>query len=345
VLVCHFFYLKLVIVNFWDSSPQICARIYTRVFERESLTTFNLIHVALCSYLILFSCIRLFMTETNKALTQDSIKKMLFIVVKMALQNGLTYREFTDLCKKMFVEVAAKDFGINGRPTNISRIALLTGMDRKEIKRIKDLLTSGDFNPPSERKQDRITRIISAWYQDEQYLTPSGKPRQLHRNGDSGTFSSLVKEYGGDVPEGAVYKELLRNKIIEVTPSGRIKILKRTFVPDKSDPESMVRAATVLQDIGSALIHNLYEAHKKKQSLRFERRATNHSIKPSQIEAFRAFLEEEGQAFLERADAWLSEHETDESDDSAVRLGVGAYMIESPIVTTLTDTQNDQSEE
>jgi hypothetical protein len=55
---------------------------------------------------------------------------------------------------------------------------------------------------------------------------------------------------------------------------------------------------------------------------------------PLQVVAeFRKFVENEGQAFLERIDAWLTEHEN-ESDDSqakTLRLGVGAYLIESQI--------------
>ena len=62
---------------------------------------------------------------------------------------------------------------------------------------------------------------------------------------------------------------------------------------------------------------------------RFERRATNTRMPAKAVPAFREFIEIEGQAFLERVDAWLSEHELEDSDDSkSVRLGLGAYWIE-----------------
>lgn len=254
---------------------------------------------------------------------------MLSVIVKIALKNGVTYRELSTLSKEVFVEVAANEYGIGGRPTNVSRIALLTGMDRKEIKRIKDLLAAEDVEQTTEHKQDRISRIISAWHQDPEYLTPEGKPCLLMRHGDQRSFSTLVKRYGGDVPEVALYKELLRAGIMEQTPSGRLKVLKRTYVPAASNPESLVRAAGVIDDIGSTLVHNLYVAAEADEPLRFERRAHNYHIKRSEKAAFSAYLAQEGQAFLERLDAWLSEHEIEDADEPAARLGVGTYMIEA----------------
>ena len=59
-------------------------------------------------------------------------------------------------------------------------------------------------------------------------------------------------------------------------------------------------------------------------------------------ELFRAFVEQEGQAFLEKIDAWLTEHELQTDADTTaeaaqknirrgknIRLGVGAYLIET----------------
>ncbi len=50
-------------------------------------------------------------------------------------------------------------------------------------------------------------------------------------------------------------------------------------------------------------------------------------IPANAVPAFRDFIEQEGQAFLERVDAWLEEHE-DESAPDPVRLGLGSYWIE-----------------
>lgn len=77
----------------------------------------------------------------------------------------------------------------------------------------------------------------------------------------------------------------------------------------------------------------------KNQPKRFERRASNPQMPLQSVAEFRAFVETEGQAFLERIDAWLSAHEASSNDlDSTqikMRLGVGAYLIESRIEPAL----------
>ena len=63
---------------------------------------------------------------------------------------------------------------------------------------------------------------------------------------------------------------------------------------------------------------------------RFERAAVNDRILKSALPEYRKLLDQEGQAFLERLDAWLTEHEAPEDtpDDEVIRLGVGMYHIQ-----------------
>ena len=142
-------------------------------------------------------------------------------IARVMLRAGISWRELSDVLKTTYVEVATEDFGIRGRPTNISRVAILTGLTRKEVRRLRDLL----------------------------------------------------------------------------------------------------------EDMGYTVAYNLDRS--ETDPGRFERRATNTRMPAKAVPAFREFIEIEGQAFLERVDAWLSEHELEDSDDSkSVRLGLGAYWIE-----------------
>ena len=83
-----------------------------------------------------------------------------------------------------------------------------------------------------------------------------------------------------------------------------------------------------MTDVASTYVHNLTRT--AKMPSRFERAAVNDRIAKSALPEFRKFLDEEGQAFLERLDAWLTEHEAngDASDDEVIRLGVGMYHIQ-----------------
>ena len=65
-------------------------------------------------------------------------------IAKMLLRNGIGYREFAEIAKSAFVDVATSEYGLRGRPTNISRVAVMTGVTRKEVRRIRDKIASGD---------------------------------------------------------------------------------------------------------------------------------------------------------------------------------------------------------
>ena len=59
-------------------------------------------------------------------------------LAKALLRVGVGYREFSEIAKIAFVQTATEEYGLRGRPTNISRVAVMTGLTRKEVKRVRD---------------------------------------------------------------------------------------------------------------------------------------------------------------------------------------------------------------
>lgn len=268
------------------------------------------------------------MDNPNRSYITSALRKLLTPVIRMMLRNGLTYKEFSNLAKEMFVDVSAKDYGVRGRETNTSRIAVITGIDRKEVKRIRDSLKACGAVDQSQLKQDRITRLLSAWHRDQDFLDTNGLPKLLPIDGKI-SFSLLVKRHAGDVPLKALMKEMIRVGVIEPTDNDQLRVLKQALIPSQSDPEALLRAGSVIHDMGATLHHNLYEGDAEK-ALRFERRASNRNIHPKHLSEFKDLVETEGQAFLVRMDNWLSDHEIEEGDEHSkpVRLGIGTYVFE-----------------
>lgn len=280
------------------------------------------------------------MAENLKEHVIATVKSLMKPIIMLLLRNGVTYKEFALLCKSIFVEAAAQDYGIRGRPTNVSRISVLTGIDRKEVKRLKDLSFDNTTANEAQSSQDRITRLLTAWHRDTEFTSESGAPLSLPVDGDRSSFQSLVRRFGGDVPKQALLKEMLRVGVVAKMEDGRIQALSRYFFPAQSDPQALLRAGAVISELGETLFHNLYVVDETKPGLknkrRFERRASNNLIDTRHKKAFYAFLEAEGQEFLERIDAWLSDHETQNKNGTAetVRLGAGVFTIEKTAKNT-----------
>ena len=260
-----------------------------------------------------------------------SCRYLLLPVVRFLLKHGVTWSEFGELSKEAYVQVARDDYGIQGRPTNNSRVAMMTGLSRREVARVRDRMLDGEDD--ADRLQgNQISRILTGWHVDGEFLDEEGRPRDLPASGQASSLESLLKTYAGDLPHGAVRKEMEQRGLIEELSSGEFRVLKRDYVYSDLDPEIVRRMGVALHDHAATLEHNLNEDRQSEP--RFEAIADNAMLSPRAIRTFQRLVESEGLAFLEEIDGWLSNHElenTPDTDTRRVRLGVGVYLIRDEI--------------
>lgn len=271
------------------------------------------------------------MSNDPKRAALAALRLALRPVFRLLLRSGVTWQDASEVCKATLVEVATNDYGLHGRPTNMSRVAIMTGLGRREVKRLRDLLAAA---PPLEPgRLHGATRVLTGWYLDEDFTDEAGLPLDLPFEGVPGkpsgpTFTDLCKRYGGDLAPVTMRRELGRVGALEELPTGELRALKRYYMPLQMDPDAMVRGGSMLEDLGTTVSFNLGKPEDEPR--RFAGRATNTRIRPADARRFVAFLEKEGQAFLERVDEWLSRHEAPVQPTAktrTLRIGVGVYGI------------------
>ncbi|RMF97703.1 MAG: hypothetical protein D6727_04960 [Gammaproteobacteria bacterium] len=266
------------------------------------------------------------MSSDPKATLIRAFRLMLRPIVRLLLRGGVTWRETAEACKQSFVEVATSDYGLHGRPTNISRVAILTGLSRREVRRLRKELaeeTAGELD-----NMNAATRVLTGWHLDPDFQDRHARPLDLPVAGEGASFATLVQRYGRDIAAVTLLRELQRNEAVEELADGRLRVRKRYFMPSPLDPAAVLRAGSVLRDLAMTIEYNL--ACEPGEPTRFEGRASNDHMTIADEKAFRAFLEREGQAFLERVDEWLSLHEASPSEARKYRLrrfGAGVYQI------------------
>jgi hypothetical protein len=256
----------------------------------------------------------------------DALGRLLDPVVLLLLKSGITFREFSDLARMRFVQVATRQFGIRGRPTNASRVAILTGLDRRDVRKLRLVEGLGAGAEPG--FMSKPTQVLDGWFHDPSFRSASGGPRDLHISEGDPSFAHLLRRYAPGIPPVAMIKELRAVGAIEELPDGRLRALKRNYIPRELTENQIRLWGSVLQDVGTTLEHNLMR--KDSEQPRFERRALRLSIDPRVRRQFEEFLALEGQAFLERVDDWLAGHQiesTDSAPQQGIRLGVGVYEI------------------
>jgi len=249
-------------------------------------------------------------------------------VVLLLLRSGISWKDFADVGKEKFVTVATESFGIRGRPTNIARVAILSGLDRREVARLRHAAREPGAAPQG--YMSKPAQLLHAWHHDARYLDSSGNPKELGIEGaEEGSFSELVHRYAPGIPLVAMIKELRAAGAIADVAGNRVRALKRHYIPRELN-ENLIRLwGSVLRDLATTFEHNVYRD--QADPPRFERRAISLRVDPKALPQFREMLEREGQAFLERVDEWLAAHEVGSSADESkpgIRLGVGVYHVQ-----------------
>ena len=146
-------------------------------------------------------------------------------------------------------------------------------------------------------------------------------------------FETLCLRYAADVAPSTMLKELKHADAVIEDSGGKLIAQMRVYMPVHMDPvhmdpEQMLTSGSVLEDLSETVAYNL---HRSDDDLpRFERRATNTHMPRTSIPAFKQFLDGKSQAFLERVDTWLRQHE-DKQASHRVRLGLGTYWIGNTI--------------
>jgi len=248
-------------------------------------------------------------------------------IIRFLLRHGVTWDEFSDLSKDMYVDVAREGYGLQGRPTNNSRVALMTGLSRREVARIRDRLLD-EVEDPASRSGNRISQILTGWHVDKEFTDGNGRPKELPPTGSTGSMDSLLKRYAGDLPHSAVTKEMQQQGLVNFTADGNLRALKRDYTYMALDPEIVQQMSVSLHDHAATLDHNLNEGRKTPR--RFEGIADNTRISSRSAQTFMKLVETRGMDFLEEIDGWLSTHEIDEEKSTSaheVRMGVGVYLI------------------
>ncbi len=250
-------------------------------------------------------------------------------LIHVLLSCGITWKEFAELSKMTYVEVATENFGKRGRPTNVSRTAVLTGLVRRDVRKQRQILSEAPT--PLAGYVTKASLVLSAWHLDPDFRDRRGRPAILRMAGKGCTFGALLERSGGcDVRPSTLLKELVSAGAVRIRADGRLQAMQRNYIPHAMDEQLIRLWGTVIADVAATYVHNLTRTPKTKK--RFERAAVNDHLPKAAIPEFANLLEREGQAFLERIDQWLTTQERKPGSSKGrvetVRLGVGLYHIQ-----------------
>jgi len=254
---------------------------------------------------------------------RQALSLMFKPLVRLLIAQGVTHAEFSETAKDVYVEVALRHFEVDGR-VNKSRVAILTGLTRKEVKNVIDRALNVDYRG---RTYSRPARVLTGWYSDPAFQGPYGIPLELQyekSNGDEPSFSELVRRYSGDMAPRQMLNQLIESgSVIEI--EGRYKAVNRAFTHSQLSPSSIRRLGDVGYRVFSSAAKNI--DRQDDTDRHFDRMVyADDGCTEEVIGLFDEYVRNRGQSFLEELDVWFSSRR-DMNKPGEKRKETGLYMV------------------
>lgn len=247
------------------------------------------------------------MTENIQIAVRRAVLRLLRPLVRILLKHGMAYGSFAELARKAYVDEGFRHVAKSGRRASISSVSALTGLTRKETKRLAELDITDES--AGDQRYNRAIRVVSGWLADRRFTDKQGKPRPLPLDGDN-SFATLVRDYSGDIPPVAMLTILESSATVEQV-DGQVLLRERAYLPSHTPVERIDILGKDVAELISSINHNISSAGELRV---FQRKVSNPAVREDALTAFRKLSNQKSQELLEDYLKWLSEHEVDTED-------------------------------
>ena len=187
----------------------------------------------------------------------QAVQRLLRPLARLLMSFGMTYPAFAQLAKGAFVESAVRDFPQGGKAITDSQVSVLSGVHRREVKRLREDMLQQRHAPVS---ISLGAQVVARWCADPRCLDaqrrPSPLPR-LARKGGVTSFERLVEGVSKDIRPRAVLDEWLRLGVARVDEEDRVHLLESAFIPAQGVDEKAFYLGKGVHDHLAAASQNM----------------------------------------------------------------------------------------
>jgi hypothetical protein len=267
---------------------------------------------------------------TPSASLLAAVRRLLRPLVRLLTARGVTYPMLAELLKHTYVDVAAREFGLEGKPPTDSRVSLLTGVHRKDVKRLREPQAPGGEAMPELVALG--AQLVAAWTTRRELRDGKGRPRPLPRlasEGGARSFEGLVASISKDIRARSVLDEWLRLGVAELDDKDRVVLRTRAFVPARGFDEKAFYFGHNLHDHLAAAAHNMQGV----EPPYLERSGYYEGLTASSIALLAAVAEKHGMEAVQAVYRKAKECELRDRklDDPKQRMTFGIYFYSEPV--------------
>lgn len=268
------------------------------------------------------------MTDVGEGVISAAASALRPLIARL-LASGVPFGRLEARLREVFVEVAASEFALPGRRQTDSRVSLLTGINRKEVRRIRAV---GRREPgPRTFSMNYATSLISRWLTDPQTSDRGGRPRPLPYQAKRGpSFMKLAEQVTVDLAPRVLLDELLRSGAVERT-GDRITLKSDAYVPKREPAEKLQILVEDPAELIETILRNVFSDGPEPL---LQRKVYYDNLGRDAADRIRAQMRREGERFLRRVNRLLAKHDRDRNPRAAggdrYYAGIGVYFFERP---------------
>lgn len=261
-------------------------------------------------------------------------------LIRLLIEKGITFPQFRELLKELYVEVADEHFSLDDNRPSDSRIFVLTGIHRKDIKRIRQQNEQGEQQITSSASLGG--EIVARWNSMPEFLDEKGNARPLLKSGkkDEVGFEQLVSSISKDVRPRVILEEWLRLNIVRLKDDYVI-LNKSAFITNKEFKEMAYYLGHNVHDHMASCVNNILSEGEPM----LERSVYYASLTESSVNKLNTIASKKGNDLLQHLNKQAIKlyDEDKHKDDAVYRMRLGVYWYQAQLEADLdTNKESDQ---
>ena len=157
--------------------------------------------------------------EVSKLL-KNACQQALVSLVRIFFRIGIGPQQFSELAKRAYVDMLNEDARIEGKRPSKSRIAMLMGVKRDVVSKIKATSDEAELVIASTPSQ-----VLGRWRIEPKWKDQQGVPRMLTLN----EFKELCRSVDGRYPHSTIAEELLASDCIKVNSGNWFELTNTSY--------------------------------------------------------------------------------------------------------------------
>lgn len=249
--------------------------------------------------------------------------KLMLPIARICIRMRITIQYVLEALKIAFVEQAVTELNRIGEKTTLSRLSIITGVDRPSVKKITQGTRVSNVDIPV------VSKVIGQWQHNAHFTTKKGQPKELTIGSDDSEFANLIRSVTKNYSPGTILQELLKQKVVTLK-NNRISLHEVTTEYRFDEDRLLHLYARNADSLSSAFEENLSNAGEDRN---IHLRTEYDNIFVESIPEIRSWIMKEAGEFHKKVRDFLVSHDADlsprEGKRGGARVVLGSFSITS----------------